>query len=116
MMLRSDVTSAEKFRRVIEAYQIENDFGRTIEAYSGNLSVEGRSREVDFLRVGRVALLYQSVGRDATGAWDSAAKKWVELPAADYKNQVTQGLRIARKQVAPDLMVLPVIAAKEVGQ
>jgi len=32
MMERSDVTAAEKFRRVMEAFPIENEYGRTIEA------------------------------------------------------------------------------------
>ncbi len=116
MMLRSDVSAAEKFRRVFEAYQIENDYGRTIEAYRGSLPVDGGTREVDFLRVGRVALLYQTVGRDVTGAWDAQSGKWLELSAADYKQHVAKGLRVARKQIAPDLLVLPVAAAKGVAQ
>ncbi len=113
LLERADVTAAEKFRRVIEAYQIENDFGRTIEAYKGSLEVDGKAREVDFLRVGRVALLYQTVGGAHTGAWDRGSWKWVELPSEAYKSSVAQGLRIARKQVAPDLLMLPVAAAKE---
>lgn len=112
MMLRSDVSAAEKFRRVFEAYQIENDYGRTIEAYRGSLAMGDGSREVDFLRVGRVALLYQTVGRDVTGAWDKSSGKWMELSAADYKQHVAKGMRIARKQIAPDLLVLPIAAAK----
>ena len=63
-MERSDVSAAEKLRVVIEAYQIENDYGRTIEAYKGSTEIEGNQLEVDFLRIGRVALLYQSVGVD----------------------------------------------------
>ncbi|MEE9448080.1 MAG: DUF3450 domain-containing protein [Arenicellales bacterium] len=116
MMLRSDVSPAEKYRRVIEAYQIEGDYGRTIEAYRGSLNVGDGTREVDFLRVGRVALLYQSVGGEFTGAWDTANNQWAELSAADYKTQVAKGLRIARKQVAPDLLTLPIPAATEVAQ
>lgn len=112
MMLRSDVSAAEKFRRVFEAYQIENEYGRTIEAYRGSLAMGEGKREVDFLRVGRVALLYQTVGRDVTGAWDKESAKWIELSAADYKQHVAKGLRIARKQVAPDLLVLPIAVAK----
>ena len=110
MMERSDVTAAEKFRRVIEGSQIENDYGRTIEAYKGSTDVNGRELEVDFLRIGRVALLYQTVGGATTGAWDSTAGAFVELPAATYQNQVSDGLKIARKQVAPDLLIVPVAA------
>ncbi len=113
MMERSDVSSAEKFRRVIEAYQIENDYGRTIEAYKGTVPINGNPQEVDFLRIGRVSLAYQSVGGAHTGVWDTESKGWVELDPADYKNQVADGLRVARKQVAPDLLIIPVAAPSE---
>jgi len=113
MLERSDVSSAEKFRRVIEAYQIENDYGRTIEAYKGTVPINGNPQEVDFLRIGRVALAYQSVGGAHTGVWDVKTGQWEELDPAEYKNQVAEGIRIARKQVAPDLMIIPVAAPTE---
>jgi hypothetical protein len=113
MMERSDVTAAEKFRRVIEAYQIENDYGRTIEAYRGSVDINGNQQEVDFLRVGRISLSYQSIGAAHTGAWDEGAEAFVELPPEKYKTQVAHGIRVARKQVAPDLLIVPVSAASE---
>ncbi len=116
MMERSDVAAAEKLRQILEAYSIENEYGRTIEAYKGSLDIDGRTQEVDFLRIGRVALAYQTVGGNVTGAWDKDAGEFVSLPPETYKAQVTEGLRIARKQVAPDLLVVPVAAAKEAGQ
>jgi hypothetical protein len=113
MMERSDVTAAEKFRRVIEAYQIENDYGRTIEAYRGSVDIDGNQQQVDFLRIGRISLTYQSIGGQNTGAWDTAAEAFVELPPEKYKTQVAHGIRVARKQVAPDLLIIPVAAASE---
>ncbi|MDT8319609.1 MAG: DUF3450 domain-containing protein [Xanthomonadales bacterium] len=113
MMERSDVTAAEKFRQVVEAYQIENDYGRTIEAYKGSVEIDGNPQEVDFLRIGRISLSYQSVGGQHTGAWDPETETFVELPAATYKSQVADGLRIARKQIAPDLLIVPVSAPSE---
>ena len=110
MMERSDVTAAEKLRRVIEGYQIENDYGRTIEAYKGSTEIDGRELEVDFLRIGRVALMYQTPGGDRTGAWDKGTRQFVDLPPETYQAQVNAGLKIARKQVAPDLLVVPVAA------
>lgn len=107
---RSDVTAAEKFRVIIEAYQIENDYGRTIEAYKGSTEINGNQLEVDFLRVGRVALLYQTVGGEHTGAWDATQGAFIELPPETYQKQVLEGLKIARKQIAPDLLVVPVAA------
>jgi hypothetical protein len=99
LLERSDVTVAEKFRRVLEAYK-------------GSLEVAGGSREVDFLRIGRTALLYQTVDGEIFGMWDKAAREWVPLPA-EYRNQIKNGIKIARKQVAPDLLLLPVAAPEE---
>ena len=112
LMERDDVTVAEKFRKVTEAYQIENDYGRTIESYKSSLTIDGATREVDMLRIGRVAFLYQSQDGKISGAWDQQAREWVD--GGDHKNQIKFGLRIATKQIAPDLVLLPV-SAPEAG-
>ncbi|EWH11509.1 TonB system biopolymer transport component [Catenovulum agarivorans DS-2] len=111
MMDRADITPSEKFRRVLEAYQVEVDYGKTIEAYTSTLEVEGEVRDVDFLRVGRVALIYQTRDGKFSGAWDKNQNDFVGL-SPEYRTQITKGLRIARKQLAPDLLVLPVSAAE----
>ena len=107
LMERQDVTVAEKFRKVTEAYQIENDFGRTIEAYQANLDIDGNTREVEFLRIGRIVLVYQTTDGKLSGVWDQRSRSWVPL-GSEYKNQIKFGLQIAKKQVAPDLILLPV--------
>lgn len=115
MMERSDVTAAEKFRRVLEAYQIENEYGRTIEAYKGAIELDGKTREVDFLRFGRVSLMYQTADGKLSGAWNKESRQFEALPPDIYKAQIANGLRIARKEVAPDLLVVPVPAAAGVN-
>ncbi len=107
MMVRADVTNAEKYRRVLEAYQIENEYGRTIEAYRADLSVDGVERPVDFLRLGRVALFYQTLDGSSAGMWNPETNVWDVLPG-EYLKPVRNGLRIARKEAAPDLLTLPV--------
>ena len=109
LMERADVTVAEKFRRLTEAFQIENDFGRTIEAYQGTLVIEGATLEVSFLRLGRIGLYYQTADAGATGRWDPEARDWEVLGGSKARNQVRRGLKMARKQVAPDLLLLPVV-------
>lgn len=103
---RADVTVAEKYRRILEAYQVEAEYGRTLEAYQGELPGE-RARQVAFLRVGRVALLYLSLDGQDAGYWSSSDRAFVAEPA--YRNAVRQGLRIARRQVAPDWVQVPVV-------
>ena len=107
MMDRSDVSTSEKFRRVMEAYQVEMDYGRTMEAYSGLLEVDGQTRDVDFLRVGRTVLLYQTRDTSLQGVWNRDIKQWQQLPSST-RTQVTKGLRMAKKQMAPDLIMLPI--------
>lgn len=109
MMDQSNVTVSEKYRRVMEAYQIETEYGRTIEAYRGELGEGENVRTVDFLRVGRVLLAYQTIDRQETGFWNKATGQWEVLPDS-YRSSIEDGLRIARKQMAPDLMKLPVSA------
>ena len=113
VMVRADVTDAERYRRIVEAYQIENEFGRTIEAYQGELNLDGSTRQVDFLRVGRVTFLYQTLDGSETGVWDQKNRAWMD--AADSASAVRLGIRMARKQTAPDLLRLPLPTA-EVAQ
>ena len=107
---RSDVTVAEKFRQVLEAYKIENEYGRKIDAYKGSVDIDGVERDVNFFRVGRIALLYQTTDTEISGAWDQASRSWVPLERGEYRNAIMKGLRIARKEASIDLMNLPIAA------
>ena len=107
MMARADVNLAEKFRRIFEAYQVETEYGRTLEAYQGEMETEDRSRTVDFLRVGRVGLYYLTLDQREAGMWDQDTRSWQQLPR-DSIQSVVQGLKVARKQLPPDLLTLPV--------
>jgi len=110
MMDKADVAVSEKFRRVLEAYQVEVGYGRTIEAYSGILSLNGQDRDVDFLRIGRVALMYITRDGSFLGRWDADSNEWQELDP-EFRMHITKGLRMAKKQLAPDLLTMPIKAA-----
>ncbi len=113
LMDRADVSVGEKYRRVLEAYQIEMDYSRTIEASRGELQDGDKHRTVDFLRIGRVGLYYLTLDRAEVGFWNPATSQWETLPER-YNRSIRNGLRIARKQAAPDLLRLPVSAPREV--
>ena len=106
MMDRADVTTSEKYRRIVEAYQIEMEYGRTLESYEGKLG----DKVVQFLRTGRVGLMYQTPDMKETGYWDAEKKAFVRDDS--YRDDVRDGLKVARKQVSPNLIVVPVLAAK----
>ncbi len=107
---RVDVSVAEKFRAVLEAYNIELQYGRGIDTYRGTIDFSGSEREVDFLRVGRIALVYQTTDGALSGAWDSSAGNWVELPSGEYNSAIRKGIRIAKKQATIELLNMPVAA------
>jgi hypothetical protein len=108
MMTRADVSVSEKYRRIVEAYQIEIEYGRTIETYQGKVG----DKTVDFLRAGRVSLLYQTLDGGETGYWDADAKSWKQ--DNDYGDAIQAGLKVAKKQAAPDFIRLPVHAPIQV--
>lgn len=107
MMDRADVAPSEKFRRVMEAFQVEMDYGRTLEAYQGLHTIDGQERDVEFLRLGRTALIYQTRDASSQGVWNKQTRQWEALDSS-YRTQITKGLRMAKKQLAPDLLMLPV--------
>lgn len=107
---RSDVSVAEKFRQVLEAYKIEAEYGRKIDAYKGSVDINGSDRDVNFFRVGRIALLYQTTDTEVSGAWDQASRSWVSLDSGEYRNAIMAGLRIARKEASIDLINVPIAA------
>jgi len=106
LMRRADVADAERYRRILEAYQVENDYGRTIESYAGTVPRGAEQVPVDFLRVGRLALLYMTRDGTEVGAWDPTNKQWIQLDSS-YKNSISEGLRVAKKQAAPQLIRVP---------
>jgi hypothetical protein len=106
MMTRADIAVSEKFRRALEAYQVEVDYGRTIEAYSGMLTIDGQPMDVDFLRIGRISLVYQTRDGSKLGQWQTQTSQWQAL-SQDYRLGINKALRIARKQLAPDLIFVP---------
>lgn len=106
---RADLSSAEKFRQVLGAYEIESEYGRLIESYTEMVNVNGQDREVNILRVGRIALIYQTTDQNITAAWDNSIKQWQQLEGGSYRNAVAKGIRMARKQAAVDMLMLPIV-------
>jgi seryl-tRNA synthetase len=114
MMDQAEVTASEKYRRVMEAYQAELEFGRTTEAYSDALPTTGQT--VDFLRVGRALLVYQTSDHSVTGWFNPASRQFEELDDDRFRLEVKDGLAIARNEKAPNLVMLPVPGPEEAVQ
>lgn len=106
MMDQAEVTASEKYRRIMEAYQSELEFGRTTEAYSAELPTTGQT--VEFLRVGRTLLVYQTSDNAVTGWFNPRTRQYEEIDDSRFRLEVKDGLAIARNEKAPDLVMLPV--------
>ncbi|RUO78061.1 DUF3450 domain-containing protein [Idiomarina seosinensis] len=111
IMENANVSTSEKFRQIIEAYQTEMDYGSGLISYQGNLNVDGQEMAVDFFHMGRVAFLAQSL--DLKNAWiyNNETNEWTELED-EFLNPLTTAIRMSRKQTAYDLVKLPVFAAE----
>ena len=110
MMERSDVSVAEKFRKVMEAYQIENEYGWSSEHYTQSLTLDGETRSFNMLRIGRIGLYFQSDDAQITGRWNNETRSWEQDDSA--RNEIRKGLRMARQLIAPELINIPVPAAE----
>lgn len=113
MMDRADVAASEKFSQILRAYQIENEYGRTMESYADEIDTTEGSRIVDVLKVGRIALIYQTSDGEETGAWDVSKGTWVALDDS-YKTPIRNGIRMARKQLSVDMLTVPIAGPETV--
>ena len=101
------VSPAEGLRQVLETFNVEMEYGRKLDSYKDTIEIEGQQREVNVLRVGRLALVYQSSDRSLTGAWDNKKQEWVPLDNS-YRNPTRKGLRIANRLATVDMLELPI--------
>jgi len=114
-MVDPKASDAEKFRLILEAYQIEiSDYGRLIDAYTSTIPLNGNDVDVNLLQVGRIGLFAQTTDERSTLVWDNNAREWVELDGS-YRNPIRQAIRIASKRATKDILMLP-IAAPETAQ
>jgi len=103
-----DLSVSTRFRLLLEAYQLEQDYGDNIEAWRGSLQLEGEELSVQYLRVGRVALYFQTLDGKSSGYWSNVDDNWITLDP-EYNRELARALRVARSQVAPQLLQLPLL-------
>ncbi len=112
LMGRADVVISEKYRLILEAYQIELDYGNWLEAYEGRLGTGADARTVEFVQLGRVSLMYRTLDGSEAGYWDANQKTWVVDPS--YRDAIEAAVRVAKGDDPPDLLTVPVPAPQEV--
>jgi hypothetical protein len=108
-LTNANVSAAERFRQVLEAYSTENDYGKSISVYTDVIDDGGNNISVNILQVGRAGLYYQTLDGQQSGYWDKASASWVQLDSS-HDEGITTAIRITQGKESRDLMTLPLIA------
>ncbi len=102
-----NISKAELYRLILNAYEIEMSYGKGLEAWEGTNS---SGEKVEFLRIGRVAYIYKNEDRKYF-IWDKNSKSWNKLPSK-YSLNINKTYRMAKEVAAPELILVPVNGAK----
>tara|TARA_B110000014_G_C20126860_1_gene601349 strand:+ start:17712 stop:18416 length:705 start_codon:yes stop_codon:yes gene_type:complete len=106
------VSPAEGLRQVMEAFTVEAEYGRKLDAYKDTVEIDGNPTEVNILRIGRLSLIAQTADESEALAWDNKSRSWIEL-GSSYRNPTRKGLRIANRLATVDMLEMPVPYAEE---
>ena len=110
-MIRADIPNSEKYRKILEAYQAEIGYGETISAYTDKIMDGTEEVQVEFLQVGRIALVYLTLDGKSAGFWNIEKKRYEELDDS-YIRSIEHGIKMANKQATMNLIELPIPASK----
>jgi hypothetical protein len=102
------VTASEQVRQILEAYNIEAEYGRKLDAYDATIVLGGQELVVNILRVGRLGMFFQTKDERQTGYYDTETGSWEEL-GGGYRVTVRDGIRMANKLAPMDIMMLPIV-------
>ena len=97
---RADVSVSEKYRQLMSAYKLELEYGKTLQSYKKIKEIEGKEITVDYLRLGRIVLIYRSLDGSFMGYWDQDQKEWKKLPRS-YKKSVSKAIKWLKNKFHP---------------
>ena len=104
-LAKPKVTASEQVRQVLEAYNIEAEYGRKIDTYEDKLA---DGTVVNILVIGRIGMFYQTKDERTSGRWDNETGSWEDLPGS-YRKPIRDGIRIAKKLAPTDMLLMPVV-------
>jgi len=115
MMGQADVSDAEKYRRILEAYQIEIDYGTKLGVYQSEIMLASAATPitVDLLHLGRIAFVARSLDSQSYWQWHDERQEWITI--TEHTHGIDKAFKMANKQIAPSLISLPVTTAQRVG-
>lgn len=102
------VTASEQVRQILEAYNIEGEYGRKIDAFEAPIIIDGQEIVANVLVIGRIGMFYQTKDERSSGVWDKEVNDWVELDSG-YRTAIRDGIRMAKKLAPTDMLMLPIV-------
>ena len=104
-LAKPKVTASEQVRQVLEAYNIEAEYGRKIDTYESTLD---DGTVVNILVIGRIGMFYQTKDEQSSGRWNNETGQWDELPGS-YRKPIRDGIRMAKKLAPTDMLMMPIV-------
>ena len=104
-LAKPKVTASEQVRQVLEAYNIEAEYGRKIDTYESTLN---DGTVVNILVIGRIGMFYQTKDEQSSGRWNNETGQWDELPGS-YRKPIRDGIRMAKKLAPTDMLMMPIV-------
>ncbi|KJS25561.1 MAG: energy transducer TonB [Hyphomonadaceae bacterium BRH_c29] len=106
IMAQPDVTPAEQYRLIMDAYQAEMEYGRTISTWQEEVDIDGNPTTVDMFLYGRVSLVYLTpTGKAAS--YNRATGAWEALPGK-YAADIQKAIRVAQAKAQQTVLFAPV--------
>ncbi|MBL4871714.1 MAG: DUF3450 domain-containing protein [Robiginitomaculum sp.] len=103
------VTPVEQYRQVLNAYKIEVSYGQGLDSYEGAHPTRS-GEKVNFLRYGRVSLVYMTKDETDIGYYDRSTKSWLPVDGGRALS-IRQAIRVAKGEAAPKLVFAPIVGA-----
>lgn len=105
-MENAQVPIVEQYRLIIEAYKSEMEYGRTIDTWPEDITIEDKEVTVDMFLYGRVALVYMSPDRRYAARWDRAQEQWVPVESK-FKEDIAKAIKVAKGTTTPSVLYAP---------
>lgn len=100
-----NISPAERYRVILNAYEIEASYGRSLNAYDEEILEDGVPVSVSVLQIGRVAMI-RVYDNGRMTMRHSGSSTWEDLPGG-YEANVTRALRIAQEVTTPSVFLAP---------
>ncbi|MBL4670755.1 MAG: DUF3450 domain-containing protein [Arenicella sp.] len=113
LMTNPAASTSSRFRSIMDIYTVEMEYGNNYEAYKALQNVNGEDIEVDMLRMGRIALYFQTKDQKVSAMWDTVNNNW-KILSADTNRNIRKAIKVAAKTTAPELLSLPLNAPEGV--